>query len=275
VRLLFYKGALGPAPERFIIIPLHRKQKSGQRRATQSNNRITLFPDIAHVSHPHSNPFSDEHETPQSKPYFTTIPTINIQVTDKDCDDSFANDFENPAGVRRCVAEERCISRLPAFDQDDCGDGSEFPDVPFATNPIEALPSRGLGSTMTYLQLGLHKVPNTGKWLTIDNSYIELHEARTSLLERKRAECVQVQCEGEVACGELMDQVVQHLCVNYPDHFTTKSKNTRRHIRNEIASEDISLARPFEYQPLEICARLAIEDFNIFTKDEFTLQWYL
>jgi hypothetical protein len=275
VRLWFYKGALGPAPEKFLIIPLHRKQKNSQRRATQNNNRVTVFPKVAHVSPSHSNPFSDEHEIPVSKPFFTTIPMISTQDTSEDYDDSFAKDFENSTRVCKFIAEDRCISRLPAFEQDDCGDGSEFPDVPYATNPIEAVPSRGLGGTMTCLQLGLRKVTSMGKWLTVDNSYIDLHEARTSLLYRKRTECVQVQRDGEAACEELMDQVVQHLCIKYSDHFITKPKNARRHIRNEVASEEISLARPFEYQPLEICARLAIEDFNIFVKDEFTLQWYL
>jgi hypothetical protein len=275
VRLWFYKGALGPAPEKFVIIPLHRKQKSSQRPTTHSNHRVTIFPEAAPLADSHSNPFSDEYEIPEAKPYFTTISTINIQDPDQDYDDDFSYDFEDPAQARRFVAEERRISRLPAFDQDDCGNGSEFPDLPYAINPVEAVPSHGLGGTMTYLQLGLRKVPSMGKWLTVDNSYIELHEARTSLLDKKQIECLQVQRDGEDACEELMDQVVQHMCVKYPDHFSTKLKNKRRHIRNEIAREKISLARPFTYHPLEICARLAIEDFNVFVKDDFTLQWYL
>jgi hypothetical protein len=277
VRLWFYQGALGPAPQKFLIIPHHRKQKSSQRSATQSNNRITVLPEVAHLAGPHSTPFSDsdEYEIPESKPYFTTIPAVTIEDRDNNFDDSFANDFENPARARAYVTEQLRISLLPALTQDDCGDGSEFDYIPYATNPVESHPSQGLGGTMTYLQLGLRKMNSMGQWLTIDNSYVELHEARTALLDRKRPECVQVRLEGEEACEELMDQIVEHLCVRYPDHFNTKIKNGRRSIRNELSSEDISLARPFPYHPIEICARLAIEDFSIFVRNEFTRQWYL
>jgi hypothetical protein len=275
VRLWFYQGALGPAPQKFLIIPHHRKSKSSQRPTTQSNNRVTVFPEVAHLGGARSNPFSDEYENPGSKPYFTTIPAIKVENTDQNFDDSFANDFEDPARARAYVTEQLRISRMPAPIQDDCGDGSEFDYIPYATVPVEAQPSRGLGGTMTYLQLGLRKVNSIGQWLTVDNSYIELHEARTSLLDRKQTECIQVRSDGEEACEELMDHVVQHLCVKYPDHFNTKMKNRRRFIRNELSSEEISLARPFAYQPIEICARLAVEDFSIFVQNDFTRQWYL
>jgi hypothetical protein len=125
------------------------------------------------------------------------------------------------------------------------------------------------------LQLGLQKVNNMSKWLTIDNTYIEFHEARDLLLDRKPLDCVHVRRDGEAACEELLDVVVQHFCRNFPDHFSTKTKHRRRHVRNELASREYALARPFEFHPLEICARLASEDFGIWVKDEFTLQWYL
>jgi hypothetical protein len=236
---------------------------------------MTVFPEVAHLAGPHSNPFSDEYEIPESKPYFTTIPAVTIEDADNNFDDRLPNDFENPTRARAYVTEQLHISRLPALTQDDCGDGSEFDYIPYAINPVESQPSRGLGGTMTYLQLGLRKVNSMGQWLTVDNSYIELHEARTALLDRKQPECVQVRFDGEDACEELMDQIVQHLCVKYPDHFNTKIKNGRRFIRNELSSEDISLARPFPYRPIEICARLAVEDFSIFVRNDFTRQWYL
>jgi hypothetical protein len=275
LRLWFYQGALGPVAQKFLIIPHHRKQKSSQRPTTQSNNRMTIFPEVAHLAGPHSNPFSDEYEIPESKPYFTTIPAITIEDTDNYFDDSFVNEFEDPARARAYVTEQLRISRLPALTQDDCGDGSEFDYIPYATNPVDLQSARRLGGTMTYLQLGLRKVNSMGQWLTVDNSYIEHHEARTSILDRKQTECIQVRLDGEEACEELMDQVVQHLCVKYSDHFNTKMKNRRLSIRNELSSEDISLTRPFSYQPIEICARLAVEDLNIFVRNDFTRQWYL
>jgi hypothetical protein len=107
------------------------------------------------------------------------------------------------------------------------------------------------------------------------NSYIEYHEARASILDQKQVECVQVKREVETACEELMEQVVQHLCIKYPDQFGTELTKRRACVRNELVNKEYSIVRPFECYPLEISARLAMEDFNIFVEDEFSLHWYL
>jgi hypothetical protein len=276
VRLWYYKGALGPLPQRFVIIPHHRKKKLQQQQlAAHNNNRNTVFP-FDHIPETPSNPFSDEFATPESLPYFTTIPAIKVEDTnDDDFDDAFADDFEDPAQVRKYIAEERRISRLPAFDQDDCGDGSEFTDVPYASKPIEKSRPSLLSETKTYLELRLGKVTDLTKWLTIDNSYIEQHETRTLLLDRHHAQCIQIQTDGEAACEELLEEVVLHLCTHHPDIFTTIIKHRRKHIRNELIGEEYCIARPFEYHPLELCARLAAEDFCVFVRNEFTMRWYL
>ncbi|KAF1914518.1 hypothetical protein BDU57DRAFT_596475 [Ampelomyces quisqualis] len=278
VRLWFYKGALGPTPEKYLIIPHHRKTKSQlHHRITQSNKRGTVFPQVAHLADNPKDPFSDAHAIPDSKPYFTTIPAITVNGLDveNDYDDTFTTDLEDPARIQRYIAEECRISRLPAFDQDDCGDGTDFPEVPYATNPIEPQPSRGLEGTSTYLQLGLQKVNNMSQWLKIDNTYVELHEARASLLDCKASACVQVGRDGEAACEELLDVVVRHLCRHFPDRFSITMKHRRSHVRNELTGQEYALVKPFECHPLEICARLAIEDFSVWVQDEFTLQWYL
>lgn len=231
---------------------------------------MTVFPEIAHLPDSHTNPLPNVHEDSVSRSRFTTIPVIRVQDPDGDYDDSFANDYEDPERVRKYVAEENRISRLPAFDQDDCGDGSEFPDVPYANKPVEDLPPRGLVRTKSYLQLGLAKMSSMSKWLTIDHSYIELHEARASLLDRQPDECVQVRRDGQAASEELMEQVVHNLCIKYSDHFSIKMKHRRKHVRNELASTEYSLVKPFDCHPLELCARLAVEDFSMFVKDDFT-----
>jgi hypothetical protein len=51
-----------------------------------------------------------------NKHYFTINPTINIQDMDENYNDTFVNDLEDQAQVRVYIAEERRISRLPAFD---------------------------------------------------------------------------------------------------------------------------------------------------------------
>lgn len=283
VRLWFYKGALGPVPKKFIIIPHHRRKKDSKvlplpniknNRNTvfptvSHLNRNTVFPVVAHLVTKPTNPFSDEHAVQDASEEWRAIPKITIEDSDEPHDNAIAQEHEDPARVRKFLAEERRISRLPAFDQDDCGDGSDFPYVPYATAPVEP------PEALTYRQLGLQKVNNTSAWLTIDHSYIKHHEARISLLERKQPDCIQVRRDGEAACEELADVVVQHLCKAYPDHFTAKLKGRRGHVRNELASKEYALVRPFDCHPLGLCARLAVEDFCIWGKGEFTLGWYL
>jgi hypothetical protein len=274
VRLWYYQGDLGPLPQRFVIIPHHRKKKPHRQSSAHNNHRNTVSPIFNRVNTP-SNPFSDAFAVPDWQPHFTTIPAINVEDTNDDFNHAFADEFEDPAQVRKYIAEERRISRLPALDQDDCGDGSEFPDVPYATIPIEKQRPSRLSETKTYLELGLEKVNSLNTWLTVDDSYIEQHQICAALLDRHHAQCIQIQPEGEAICEELLEQVVQHLCTTYPGVFTTAIKHRRKHIRNKLSGEEYSIARPFEYHPLKICARLAAEDFCVFVKDDFTLQWYL
>jgi hypothetical protein len=279
VRLWFYKGALGPVPEKFIIIPHHRKKKEQEQPqqdlAVDKKKRQTCWLEPPQLADAPTNPFSDVNALPESTREWRTIPKVNIEDTDDEYHDTFAEEYADPATVRRYLAEQRRISRLPAFEQDDYGDGSEFTYISYATKPVENLPSNRREVAKTYKDLKLQKFSSTGSWLTVSNSYVEHHEVRVPLLERNQAECVQVSSDGEAACEELMDTVVQHLCKMRSDHFSNKAKNRRKHIRNELASKDYALVRPFDCHPLALCARLAAEDSSIFVKDEFTLQWYL
>lgn len=113
------------------------------------------------------------------------------------------------------------------------------------------------------------------EWLTIDKTYRDIHTARDYLLTKNNAECIQIKREGEDACEELLQEIVKALIAKYPDSFSIKTVNRRRLVRNEITKEEWSLVRPFDCHPLEVCARLATEDFNILVKGEFTQQYYL
>ncbi|KAL1651520.1 hypothetical protein SLS61_005472 [Didymella pomorum] len=147
--------------------------------------------------------------------------------------------------------------------QDDCGDGSDFPDVPFASIPVEkkqqTLTPPGLNRrpSAKYKSVGLKKI-GLKEWLIMDKMYKGVHSARDYLLTKKNAECV-----------------VKVLVAKYPECFSIKKVNRRKHIRNEITKEEWSLVRPFDCHPLEVCARLAMEDFNILVKGGFTQQHYL
>lgn len=95
------------------------------------------------------------------------------------------------------------------------------------------------------------------------------------LLTKKNAECIQIKRDGEDACEELLREIVKSLVSKYPESFSIKTVNRRKHVRNEMTKEEWSLVRPFDCHPLEVCARLAMEDFNILLKGEFTQQYYL
>ncbi|KAF2864903.1 hypothetical protein BDV95DRAFT_600102 [Massariosphaeria phaeospora] len=174
--------------------------------------------------------------------------------------------------IRAHLAEERRISRLPAFVQDDCGDGSEFPDVPLADHlrAIEPHPDPPFrAGLVNYMTMGLRKLV-IDNWLTVDNTYKQYHEARIELLHKCNAEVIQVLPEAEPACEELMREVVDFLVKKYPRFFKIVIRSGVRKIRNELVQEEYSLQRPFDCQPLEVCARLAMEDFSILKKSDFT-----
>jgi hypothetical protein len=293
VRLWYYRGALGPTPEKYLIVPLHRKKKAqGHTRATSTGvdlhdegatatlhataagNRKTVFP--AAIAEPSpTNTFSDEHATPSSQPYWTTIPAINIEEVDESGLHGF-REHEDPELLRRYVAEERRISRLPAFEQDDCGDGTEFLSVPYATQAVEAERSRGTmaGTRNITLDFRLTEEHRTGKWLTTHTLDPKMQVARDKLLDKEHEECVQVRPDGEIPCEELLDIVVHQLC-SVTALFNKITTNGRKYVRSRINFKEYAVTRPFEYHPIELCARLAGEDFNIFIKDEFTQKWYL
>ncbi|KAJ4376545.1 hypothetical protein N0V86_006658 [Didymella sp. IMI 355093] len=257
VRLYFYKGVLAPEPEKFVILPAYLRDRSPQRG---HERRVTAFPIPA-------PPQSPARELAR----LSRVPRVNI-----------ADDAEQLPDPEICafLAEHQRISRLPAFVQDDCGDGSDFPDIPFAITPVEvkqqtlAPPGLNRRPSAKYESVGLKKV-GVKEWLTIDKAYKDIRAARDYLLAKKNAECVQIKRDGEAACEELLHEVVKSLVSKYPESFTIKTVNRRKHIRNEITKEEWSLVRPFDCHPLEMCVRLAMEDFNILVKGEFTQQHYL
>jgi hypothetical protein len=273
VRLYFYKGALAPEPKRFVILPSYLRDRSPQRG---HERRVTAFPIPA-------PPKSPARELAR----LSRAPRVNIA--------DHAEQLPDPE-IRAFLAEQQRISRLPAFvqvgfliscslqlltaTQDDCGDGSEFPDIPFAITPVEtkqhtlAPPGLNRRPSAKYKSVGLKKV-GVNEWLTIDAAYKYIHAARDYLLAKKNAECVQFKRDGEAACEELLHEMVKSLVSKYPESFSIKTVNRRKHICNETTKEEWSLVRPFDCHPLEVCARLAMEDFNVLVKGEFTQQHYL
>ncbi|KAI4682648.1 uncharacterized protein J4E84_007112 [Alternaria hordeiaustralica] len=271
VRLWFYKGALGPAPEKFIVIrneaqeddhhaaPIHSKHNEpGTSAETLRKRRMTVFTHDS-LSAPtetiaHSTAFSPRNLS-------TATTTVNLQDIS---DISDLRSFTNPQ-TRAYLAEERRISRMPAFDADDCGTGDYFPDIPLTNRPIES--TTNYSNTLSPSHFGLTPTPRSN-WLTISPQYIEYHAARTHLLLRNRSSCIHVTPEGERACRELLQEVTSFLVDMYPHQFRFLTKTRRKHVLNELTREDFEIEHGLECHPLEVCARLCAEDFMVWGRSE-------
>lgn len=293
-RLYLYSGALGPPPKRFYIHPKntvvsHRPSPpassppvlSPPTPSSRIEARNTLFPAL------------EEACTCLSTVRCAAGVDVNVKVSMPHLEPNVPD-----AQTRMQIAEEVRISRLPAFEQDDCGDGREFPGVPYAVRPEEkqeqeqkqeqgqevekvnydtSHPTRSLSSTPRTVQcraLGLEE-RECKDWLVVDESYVQMHSERGLLLAEKKAECVQVRREGEAACEELLREVAAFLVARYPGSFRYEMVGGRTCIRNEVTKEGFLLVRPFDCHPLEACARLAMEDFNVLVRGEFTGRYYL
>ena len=267
VRLCIYQGAIGPQPETFVIVPTYLRERAAQLEspADQRNKIHSMFPFPKPASPMGSVPGTSR---------LSHIPRINIAAV---------NINKQPdREVRAFFAEQQRISKLPTFVQDDCGDGSEFPDIPYADTRSGSKQSGAMypftnsvrEMSATNRTLGLRERA-FNEWLTVDTVPTKLHEARDWLLVKKNAECIQVTREGEAACEELLHEVANFLVEAHPTQYRFKDVFGRRQIRNELTREEYALVRPFDCHPLEVCARLVNEDFGILAKGEFTQQYYL
>ncbi|KAG9187281.1 hypothetical protein G6011_05152 [Alternaria panax] len=275
VRLWFYKGALGPAPEKFLVIKVEHEEPhhhvtmanndGGTRAETMRNRRMTVF---THAS----LSVSAEDMAPSTALDPRSFSTATTMVNLQNFEDEDFSEFKNPK-TRAYIAEERRISRLPAFDADDCGTGDWFPDIPLTNKPIESNSMHIL--SLTPSQLGLTQT-NRRDWLVIDEHYIEYHDARTHLLSRNRSSCIHVTSDGEAACRELLQEVTSFLVETHRNKFSFQTKHRRKHILNELTREDFELEPgSLERHPLEVVARLCGEDFMVWGRSESTRTWYL
>jgi len=133
VRLWFYQGALGPEPEKFIIL---RKPLKGPYRTSSFPAVFDTEPMAA------ATPTSRRSSRASRDPQYRCAPgspdaESSLPCTNTNHTDALTISSSSPSH-RALLEEERRISRLPAFVQDDCGAGSDFPGILFAISPIEA-----------------------------------------------------------------------------------------------------------------------------------------
>ncbi|TLD27765.1 mannosyl transferase protein [Venturia nashicola] len=115
------------------------------------------------------------------------------------------------------------------------------------------------------------KTLDANNWLTLDHQYPKYHKIRTQILDTHPNETVQILKGSEKACEELFYKVSSYLVEKYPNHFQLKE---RTHGTGEWAIHNLTTGEYFytspldtRFSPLDICARLTQEDFNILMLD--------
>ena len=114
-----------------------------------------------------------------------------------------------------------------------------------------------------HLKMGL-RLSRGQPWINLDENWLMEHNARRKILDNPKNVVIRCLPGSELACEEVMMQVVKDLVTREPMKF--RRYNDRAVDRVEIVEtgETFIIASPFgRLRPLEIAARLAMEDFNI------------
>ncbi|KAG9236954.1 hypothetical protein BJ875DRAFT_354842, partial [Amylocarpus encephaloides] len=121
--------------------------------------------------------------------------------------------------------------------------------------------------------MGLKRL-EVDNWLTIDSQYYNEHTIRNSLLITRHAQVVQCLRGSEQACHEVLELVTTFMSQRFPDDFTIVQTSHGPVIRNHITNENFHIGADCP-NPLEVAARLAMEDFNVLMKHTETGQYHL
>lgn len=151
-------------------------------------------------------------------------------------------------------------------------EGRDIADMPLSDlSHLTPYRSRGFKKDpANYMTMGLRKL-DLDNWLTVDGKYYEFYQARRQLLSEKKQEVLQVKPGGEAACGELLGEVVGFLTKKYPEEYEIfEGEQRRKWVRNRMTKEEFAISMPYNVHPLEVVARLAMEDFNVLIKSQFT-----
>ena len=102
-------------------------------------------------------------------------------------------------------------------------------------------------------------------WLELENTYEDRMKQRAQLLIDHGEAVLQALPGSELACKELMEMVLQFLCVRYPHYFSLNSSKTVFH--NAILQTRTDLKQT---PPLHVIFQNIPEDFAIMLRDEKT-----
>ncbi|KAE9377073.1 hypothetical protein N431DRAFT_331950 [Stipitochalara longipes BDJ] len=126
------------------------------------------------------------------------------------------------------------------------------------------------------MAMGLKRLDESN-WLTLDSNYLLEHFLRCSLLCTKRPQVIQCLSDSLEACYEVLSIVTSFLSSRFPQHFTltTMSSGGGPAIHNHLTNEIFPIGLHNCPNPLEIAAKLSMEDFNILMKNSETGEYHL
>lgn len=116
------------------------------------------------------------------------------------------------------------------------------------------------------IRMSLKKMDHVN-WLTVDKNYTALHKIRKVLFSTQKQKKIQCLPEARDACQEALHEVSKFLCKRYPAMF--EMDDAGKIIRNKENKEEFHLdGWNDSMPPLEIAARLAMDDFTIILKND-------
>jgi len=127
--------------------------------------------------------------------------------------------------------------------------------------------------TSTKMAMGLKRL-DIDNWLTLDSNYLSENKLRCNLFKTKEANVIQCLSGSEDACYEVLDIVSTFMSTRFPQHFTMTRWSGEPAIYNHLTDETFLVGRKCP-KPLEVAARLAMEDFNILVKNPVTGEYHL
>ncbi|KAF2423487.1 hypothetical protein EJ08DRAFT_724637, partial [Tothia fuscella] len=144
--------------------------------------------------------------------------------------------------------------------------------------PGDYKPNAIKGKAAFSRDMGLKNL-DLANWLIVDDNYTTYLHIRFNLLNNHKDEVLQIVHTPTVqtASEELLRMVSDFLIKRYPSYYGTFTPARGRPsiMLKRMDTTSFDITPPFAIHPLEICARLAMEDFNILIQDESTGEHHL
>lgn len=121
--------------------------------------------------------------------------------------------------------------------------------------------------------MGLKRLDHSN-WLTLDSSYLSEHSQRIALLATRHADVVQCLPGSQDSCYEVLNLVTSFLSTRFPQHFSIIHTSSGEYIKNQLTGETFAIGEKCK-DPLEVAAKLSMEDFNVLVKNKETGEYHL